>query len=199
MTTPEPLTTILEAAGIETMVLDAETTGALADALGFDKVTADDFVRTLAQAADWDGEPAPDGEFELRVGNWRLDMAKSGIRATVMAAILSATMVATDTKEISVALLTAIVPSIIDIENVSLSDGDKKLLLEVRRLPDVTDRLVSIDDLYDRLPDDIRDRLNRFDFADFIERVRNADEAYGTADRVRIRKPNEDVPTITWR
>lgn len=199
MTTSDPLKMVLDAAGIEATVLDAETVGALADALGFDPATSDDFVRTLALAADWDGETAPDGEFELRIGTWRLDLTKSGIRATVMAAILSATMVATDTREIGVALLTAIIPSILDIENVALSDGDEKLLFEVRRLPDVTDRLVTVDDLYDRLPTEIRDRLNRYDFADFIERVRGAEQAFGDADRVRIRRPDEDIPTITWR
>lgn len=200
MTTADPLDTILAEAGIDGDVIDAEAAGSLAGALGLDAATADEFVRTIAQFAEWDGSSAPDGEFELRVGSWKLDFGMQVSRSSLMAAILGAIMVATDTKEIGVALVAAIVPSIIDVDDISLSAGDEKLLIDVQRLPDVTDRLVRVDDLYDRLPEEIRDRVNKYDFADFIERVRTADQGVGDdkGRLIRVRKPGEDIPVIRW-
>jgi hypothetical protein len=114
-------------------------------------------MESVAREAS-DAKPS---ELDLRIGNWRLDLAKESIRGLVMSSVLSAVFVAHDMKLAGVAVLSAVLPSLLEIESVSLSPGDERLLIEVRRTQDVADESVRADALYERLSDEARDGLNR--------------------------------------
>lgn len=197
----EAVDTLLSYADIQTDSLDDDSARRLVDALGFDAATRDDLVHELSRIAYLDGEKAPHGEFEFRVGTWCLDLTREGTRIALMTAVLSASLAALDVKTAGVAMLSAIVPSVLEIERVDLSPGENRLLIEVRRLPSVTDEQTSIDDLYDALPDDVRSTVNRFDFADFVGTLRRAGlaEMDDQGTEARIRSANERTPLIQWR
>jgi len=201
MTSTTALAALLAHAGVVDETLDADAAARLATLLGLDPVTTEEFMTVLAVLAQQDEEDTTDGEFELRVGRWQLDLAREVTRSAVMAAVLGAVYVSTEVDAIGVALVAAIVPALVDLEDVSLSAGDEQLLIEVRRIPEVTDRLVGIDELYAQLPDHVQSRLNPWDFANFLERLRDAGVAVSDedGDRLRVRRAGEKVPRIRWR
>ena len=201
MNTDDSLAVILQYAGVRDGELDERSAQQLLSALGLDPVSQDALVHELARLADPEGEAASRGEFDFRVGNWRLDLTSHTIRASVMSAALAGVLIETHAQEVAPAILLAIIPSLLEIERVTLSPGDERLLFEVRRVPKVTNQRNSVDDLYQNLPSDIRSMVNPFDFADFIERIRRAGLAEGDRGsiRVRVRDEGERVPRVQWR
>ena len=181
MTVDESLQRVLAYTGLELDQIDAESSRRLALGLGLDEGTLLDFVAYMESLAR-DTSGAKPSEFDLRIGNWRLDLAKESIRGLVMSSVLSAVFVAHDMKLAGVAVLSAVLPSLLEIESVSLSPGDERLLIEVRRTQDVADESVRADALYERLSDEARDGLNRYDFADFVDRLRGAGLATTNAE-----------------
>jgi hypothetical protein len=142
------------------------------------------FDEFLAQIAPRE----PSAELPLRVGTWKLDLAESAIRTGVLTAMVAGVLIPQGLSEFAVGFVTAVLPSVFEIERVELTAGDRRLLVELRS------RIVAggEDDLYAALPPDARAVVNRFDFADFIQRLRDrglVDELGGT---LVLRAPNDD-------
>jgi hypothetical protein len=134
------------------------------------------FEEFLAQIARVDG----DSELSLRVGSWRLDLTESAIRTSVLTAFVAAALIPQGLTEFAVGFVTAVLPSVFVIERVELSAGDRRLLVELRsKILSGTD-----DELYAALPADARAIVNRYDFADFLERLREAGMLKDTGDGV---------------
>ena len=108
-----------------------------------------------------------------------------------MTAILAVTLAAKDVDAAGAAILVAIIPALVEIERVSLSPGDNRLLFVLRRLPTLMDQQHSVDDLYEALPKEVRSDVNRYDFADFVERLRRVGlaEVDDDGSSVRVRTP----------
>jgi hypothetical protein len=140
----------------------------------------DEFLDAVAPAQGEDGLP-------LRVGQWTIDLREAGVRSAVMSAFIAAALIPQGIKEFGIGFATAIIPSVLEIKRVELGAGDELLLIELRsRLASGTE-----DELYAALPAETRDVVNRFDFADFVERLRDAGFAEGSDDRVlRLRAPD---------
>jgi hypothetical protein len=111
-----------------------------------------------------------DGELTLRVGDWRLDLSESAIRTGVLTAFVAAALIPQGLTEFAVGFVTAVLPSVFVIERVQLGAGDKRLLIELRsQILSGTD-----DELYTALPETTKAVVNRYDFADFLQRLREA-------------------------
>jgi hypothetical protein len=122
-----------------------------------------------------------------------------------MAAALAAVLASQGLNELGIALASAILPSVVEIERVDLSPADRRLLLEIRIKPAFRDGYASEDELYAALPEDTRRAVNRYDFADFIGRLRDAglaDEAWEYGDiepRLLLRDPGQRRPFLKIR
>jgi hypothetical protein len=124
------------------------------------------FDEFLAQIAPKDRA----GELPLRVDDWRLDLSESAIRTGVLTAFVAAALIPQGLSEFAVGFATAVLPSVFVIERVQLSDGDKRLLIELRsQILTGTD-----DELYAALPPATKATVNKYDFADFLQRLREA-------------------------
>jgi hypothetical protein len=111
-----------------------------------------------------------DGELALRVGDWRLDLSESAVRTSVLTAFVAAALIPQGLSEFAVGFVTAVLPSVFVIERVELGAGDKQLLIELRsQILTGTD-----DELYAALPETTKAVVNRYDFADFLARLREA-------------------------
>lgn len=110
------------------------------------------------------------GELALRVGDWRLDLSESAIRTGVLTAFVAAALIPQGLTEFAVGFVTAVLPSVFVIERVQLGAGDKRLLIELRsQILSGTD-----DELYAALPETTKAVINQYDFADFLQRLREA-------------------------
>ena len=86
-------------------------------------------------------------------------------------------------------------PAVFDVERIELSPGDRRLVSEIRLKYAYRHAFATEDELYGSLPTVARDAINRYDFADFIGRLRAAgliDETGG--HRLRLRDPDDPRP-----
>ena len=205
--------------------LDARALRSLWNSLGGDPFTADEVADAARDAveragtattprdgaaggatATADGAPTgagPDDGLDLRLGNWTLDLRRATIRTAVMSALLAGALADQGLTGVSVGLITAIIPSVLDIERVELSPGDRRLVLDLRLRPWVRNQALTEDELYLLLPVETRETVNRYDFADAIGRLRElgvAEVASTTADgteRLALQDPDRR-PFLRW-
>lgn len=203
MSEPDPIDIIIARAGILGSTLDEVSARILATELGFDAATASQFVNALKQHGEWHGSSPPPGTMGLLIREWRIDLKKPDRRDKVMEIILTATLqtLLGNELEISFSSLILIILSILDIERVSLTDDHKRLLIEVQRMPGITDKFVSIEEIYRDLPEAVQDQVDLSDFKKFIERLRLAGHVVEDTedDTIRFRDPSERIPRIRWK
>ena len=128
----------------------------------------DEFLDALA--------PGEEEGLPLRVGHWHVDLTATAVRASVLTALVAGVLIPHGLGEFAVGFMTAILPAVVEIERLELGAGDRRLLVELRAKRD----LGSEDELYDALPLDVKGEINRYDFADFIERLRDLGLAKGS-------------------
>jgi hypothetical protein len=169
---------------------------------GGDELLFDDFLHALAQtcAPTWDDDTVPADRLALRLGHWRIDLGKEGVRAGLLTAVAAAALVRRGLTDLGIVFATAVLPSIFDIERIELSPGDRRLLLELRAKPALREGFTTEDNLYASLPAETRHVINRYDFADFIQRLRDAGLTDAPSeDWLRLRDPDDLAPTIIFR
>lgn len=143
-----------------------------------------------------EGGPSAEG-FDLALGNWTIDLHRAGVRAAVMSALLAGILAQTGLVPASIALLTAVVPSVLEIERIELRAGDRRLAIDLRLNDTVRNGGLTEDELYDALPDDARETVNRYDFANVVERLRQAGVAStDNEDRIMLQDPDARRPFL---
>lgn len=146
-----------------------------------DDARFDEFLEAITPAGS-------DDELPLRVGGWRIDLAETAVRTTVLTALVAGVMIPQGMSEFAVGFVTAVLPSVFEIERVEVAPGDQRLLVELRARATHG----SEDELYATLPQETRDVINRYDFADFIQRLREAGLATGSGEGpIVLRAPRE--------
>jgi hypothetical protein len=171
---------LLEAAGITSLRVGPSDLERLWALVGDDDPQRlDEFLEAVAPLQTEDGLP-------LRVGQWTIDLGEAAVRSTVMSAFVAAALISQGMTEFAVGFATAIIPSVVEIKRVKLGAGDERLLLELRsRLPSGTE-----DQLYAALSPEIRSEINPYDFADFLQRLREAGFAEGSRNqRIVLKAP----------
>lgn len=118
-------------------------------------------------AAD-QGAPA---EFEIRVGNWRLDGARGVLSAVVNGVVMTAALAAIGGASIPVAIVSLVVPVIFNLERVEIRPSDRVVLAELLRDP-WGRQLVA--DWYAELPDHVTDEVTLLEFRDILGRLEDA-------------------------
>jgi hypothetical protein len=197
------LTQLLTAAGVTDGPVGVAELTALWDLLGIaDDALRDEFVDTVAglAAADMESVQDADPELHLRLGHWEIDLARQGIRTGILSAVAAAVLVHQGLTEFGVAFATAVLPAVFDIERIELFPGDRRLVTEIRLRYAYRQGFATEDDLYAALPAATREVINRYDFADFIGRLRAAgltDETGG--HRLRLREPDDPRPGLDFR
>lgn len=187
----DPLDVLLAAVGNYGAALTDEQAVELWSTIGDAEDSAlDDFLAVLVGQGDptWtDAAVLPDDAYALRLGRWSLDLSRAGVRSVVLSSLIAAGLAHRGWGEFGVAFLTAVIPTVLDIERVELSAKDRLLLADLRLKPRTQQFFYDPDDLYAELPPEARLVVNRYDFADFVERLRAAGEAEnGPTDRIRI-------------
>ncbi len=115
---------------------------------------------------------------EVRPGGWVVDTTNSLARAAVTTAVMTAVLYAGGFDQIPAYILPAVLPLVVDLDRVKLSRSDRKLLALLRiNAGTAAGQQVNSDDLYNRIPDNVRQDVSPLDFADFVDRLIAAGEA----------------------
>jgi hypothetical protein len=195
---PDPLDELLAASGLGGNVLTSEDIGKLWEQIAPDQVPTE-FLRAVAQACspEWDDDTVAADRLGLRLGRWRIDLTRQGVRAGLLTAVAAAALAQHGLTDLGVVFATAVLPAVFDIQRVELSAGDRKLLVELRAKDALTRGYVSTEELYDSLPAATRRQINPYDFADFVERLRATGLTDGARDgTVRLLGSGEHGPLI---
>lgn len=176
----DPLQPLLDVAGVG----DSADRDALRRLWGLigdeDEQRFDEFLEAVSPE-DEHGE-----RLALRAGQWSIDLRKTAVRTTVLTALVGGALATQGLSEFAIGFATAILPTVIEVERIELGAGDRRLLIELRARSD----LGSEEHLYAALPEEVRAEINRYDFADFIERLREAGLAVGPdGESMRLRAP----------
>jgi hypothetical protein len=155
----------------------------------------DDFLASVAESCDaaWDeGHGAGEDELGFRLGHWRIDVRKAATKSALLSAITAAALAHHGIAEIGITVATAVVPAVLEIERVTIRPGDRRLLLELRLKEEVRNRFRTEDQLYETLPPETRSVVNRYDFADLVQRLRDAGLTDKAGDgTIRLRAPKD--------
>jgi hypothetical protein len=115
---------------------------------------------------------------EFKPGGWTVKISEGVLRSTVSAALLSGVLYATGFTGLPLLVLPTVLPFLVDIEKIRLSKGEKEILFQLVLREEA--RAKSARELYDVLPQNIRDEISFLDFQEFLEKCRRA----GFADEV---------------
>jgi hypothetical protein len=171
-------------------LLDAVSVGDSADLEGLKRLWVllgdadpqrfDEFIEAVTP------EDAEEDGLALRAGQWSIDLRKTAVRTTVLTALVGGALATQGLSEFAIGFATAILPTVIEVERIELGAGDRRLLVELRTKAD----LGSEDQLYAALPKEVQAEINRYDFADFVERLRQAGFAEGSdGGSLRLKAP----------
>jgi len=189
---------VLGAARVTGEQIGADEVEAIWATLGAeDEDLLDEFVLAVASLSRSAGGTT-DAALGFRLGRWKLDLAKEGIRTGVLSAFVAGALAAEGVGAIGIGLATIVVPTVLSLERVELGPGDNQILLHLRLRPEVQQRFMTQDQLYGSLPAEVRDVVNPFDFADFVERLREVGLAEDAGGFVRVRREGERRPLISW-
>lgn len=202
MSEPDQLAPLLEAVGITENSVGPDDIARLCGLLGLsgDDALVDEVIDEIARSHATDGDPAHD-EYGFRVGQWKIEAGAGGVRAGILMAIAAAALIQRGIGEIGVAFATAVLPTVLDVERIELEPGDRRLLIDLRLKPGIRDGFATEDELYNSLPADTRRTINRYDFADFIQRLREAGMVDGDKDKdwLHVRDPDAKQPLIKFK
>lgn len=200
MSHDHPLESLLSEVGADARFLGPPQVDVLAG-LVVDETLREELVSAVLESCDATGEDGarfrPD-ELPMRVGGWRLDVSRSTVRGGLMTAIVAGALVQQGLTEMVIGVVAAVIPSILDVERVELRPGDRRLLVQLRLDPDVRSGALNEDELYDRLPAGTREVVNSFEFADFVQRLRDAGYASG-GSTTELRDPDAPPIRFSWR
>lgn len=200
MTDDQGLQIILDAAGVSGETLDSESLGRVWALMGVaDEDLEEEFRYAVASIPGQDAGGTSAEALAFRIGRWSLDLRQQVTRAALLATIVAAALATQGVGAIGIGLATVVVPSVLLLENVTLSPGDQRLLFELRRDPRVAQEHLNLDQLYASLPQATREVVNPYDFADFVDRLRKAGVADEHGAATRVRRAGETRPLIDWR
>ncbi len=117
---------------------------------------------------------APAGGFDLRIGDWELDLPRAAAQAAVSGSVVAGVMAATGGDGIVGAVLGVVLPFLVDLERVEFSPSDRRVY---GVLLDIGPNVRSVREWYAALPADVRAEITSLEFRDLLGRLQGLDLA----------------------
>lgn len=116
-------------------------------------------------------EEAGELPYQLRVGDWRIDLRASAARALINGATLTAALAATHQTSVPATVLSVVIPLLFDLERVTLSPTDRYLYAVLLNAPQSS---LPIEQWYQHLPTRVTAELTELEFRDVMGRLEEA-------------------------
>lgn len=123
---------------------------------------------------------------QIRGGTWHLDLKAAIAKGALLTAVLSGALYAAGVHDLTPALLTAVLPAVIDVRRVSVNASDRWLHAQLIMLPQARSDGLTPEELYAGLPAETRRRLFYPDFLNLLERLRGAGLAETHGEAVQL-------------
>ena len=109
--------------------------------------------------------------FELRRGNWYIDLPRATARAVLNGTVLTLALAAINDATLPAVVLSVVVPLLFDVEHVKLSATDRYVYALLRH---TSFDIKPIDDWYSDLPSSVRHEIEPLEFRELVERLGDA-------------------------
>jgi hypothetical protein len=138
-------------------------------------------------------------QLELHAGGWTIN-ASGGITRTVLCgALLTGVFAMAGVTALAPLVLPAVLPLLFDVHRVQLIPSRKELYLRLVTLPEIVGKVLSARELFEQLPEELKDEVSPSDLVDFLDELQKA----GLADKSDLgcvlRQPDEAKFRITWQ
>jgi hypothetical protein len=147
-----------------------------------------------AALADGDSDEA----LNLGGGGWVIDLHGGLVRSALATAFLAGVLAASGVTGLLPLVAPAVLPLLFDVHRVRLTRSQELVLAELQLTPEARSGGLTAEELYAKLPHQIRNQLSWLDFVDFLDQVRQAGLADSAADgRLVLRAPDNARLRIT--
>ncbi|MCI0494231.1 hypothetical protein L0Z72_04425 [candidate division KSB1 bacterium] len=125
-------------------------------------------------------------ELAFRSKGWILKINEALLKTGITTALLTTLLYLGGYNMLPALVLPSIIPIIFDLERVQLKSSEKEILVQLFLNKKVSKKFNTPDELYEMLPEVIREQLSRLDFLDFIEKLKQAGHADEKEDKIKI-------------
>lgn len=119
------------------------------------------------------------GELQARSRGWVIHLGRDLAQGALVGSLMAIVMRALSQTDLSLVVLPAILPLLFQIEKAKVSMANEELLIHLYRK--VGSQTMDTEALFQAIPDNIRENVNRLDFLDFLESISEA----GLAQEIR--------------
>ena len=112
---------------------------------------------------------------ELRFSphGWTIELKEGLVKASVLGVLQTMLFKAFNESNIPLTILVMVVPLLFNLNKISLSEKERTIYLDLTNNPLATVHAHSTNELYDNyLSDDMKSNINRLDFLDFLEKLK---------------------------
>lgn len=125
--------------------------------------------------------------FAIRSGTWRIDLVPALARSAVGGLVAATVLRLIGADAVPVTVLAALAPALFEIREIDVSGSDALIHAQLRAT--VNEGPMSVEGLYKKLPDAIRDELTLTEFGDVIGRLLDARLVRVGRSGLRVRAP----------
>lgn len=160
--------------------VDSEFVEAMCDGFGLSTVEARTVTRAVLRARN----TVADG-YEIRTGAWRLDLTAAAAKAVACGTVTTVVLRGLGAESIPATVLSIIAPLLFELDRIEVGADD--LVVHAFLVEAARGETVHLGELYERLPNDVRDELSLREFAGIVERLRDARLLVVGPDGVELR------------
>lgn len=120
---------------------------------------------------EYTGHKKQEEKLSFFKGGWALKIKAGLVKAALSGAFMYGLFSMIPDFQVAASVLPGIIPFLFEIEKISLTNKEDHILAKLLVKDEVKKHLHSADELYDKLPKEIRRDFNRLDFIDFLEKL----------------------------
>lgn len=138
-------------------------------------------------------------EFNFLPSGWEIRLSRAAAQVILSSALLSGILAILGADQLPAAVLAAVVPLLFDVDTVSMTEGDQYLLARLLDVPGTAGAKMTREQLYARLPKEIREQTTFRDFIEFLDVCRKIGQADVDEDgKVAVRRAKDRKFRITF-
>jgi hypothetical protein len=126
-------------------------------------------------------------------GGWRWNMSSAAAKSVLASGIVYGVLVAAGVPALLPLVVPAVIPLLFDIEKVRLTPAEGRVINIIGARNSALTRSGTPRQLYETLPDDVRQSLSEAEFEEFIDKAIAAGVASGYGDVVEVLSTGESV------
>ena len=126
-------------------------------------------------------------------GGWTWNLSENVVKSACSATLLAAALASAGVSGIAPIVVPAVIQTLFDIKRVRLDRSEDKVLRIFGANPILFERIGDAQELYQRLPEDVREALPLADFEEFLNKAVAAGRATASGDVYEVLPDGEKV------